>query len=181
MARTEQKLTYADLEQTPDDGRRYEIIDGCLFVTPAPWTKHQRVVLNIAVVLRAAEEAGYGQVYVAPVDVVFDWHNVVEPDVLFISRERLEQVTLKNIQGPPNLVIEVLSSGTRRRDLREKLQLYERFGVPHYWVVDTEEETVRCFAWQDGRYVEQATLRPGQRLSSPLFPGIEADVRALFS
>jgi len=174
------KLTYEDLQQMPEDGKRYEIIDGELQVSPSPRLRHQGTVLRFGVLLSRAEEAGHGRAFTAPADVVLDEHNVVEPDVIFVSTARLHLLTEANVQGAPDVVVEVLSPATSKRDLGVKLQLYARFGVPHYWVADTDERTVRRFELRAGQYVEQPVLQAGDVLTCSLFPGIQADVAWLF-
>ncbi len=175
------KFTYEDLRQMPDDGKRYEIVEGELVVTPAPRTRHQRIVGNLHLFFARAEQARCGEVFFAPTDVVLDDENVVEPDLLFISRERLGIVTEENVRGAPDLVVEVLSERTRERDLGAKLRLYARFGVRFYWVVDPEAGTVRTFELARGGYAEAAVLRAGETLSCALFAGVTLDVAAVFA
>jgi len=181
------KLTYQDLLRLPDDLLRHELIDGVHIVTPAPFTKHQRVVVNLGWLLRAyLEEHPLGQVYVAPVDVWFSDVNVVEPDLLYVSRERLErQLTSKNLKGPPDLVVEVLSPSTRRRDRGLKRQLYERYGVSEYWLIDPDAETVQVCRLEAGRLDPRIELRrepgaAGPLLATPLLPGLEIPLGKLF-
>lgn len=173
-------LTYDDLAQLPDDGKRYELLEGELIVSPAPSPRHQRVVLKVARFLGLAEDAGWGQVYVAPLDVVFSRFNVTEPDVLFISRERLGIIGEANVRGAPDLVVEVMSPSSRVRDLRTKLQTYARFGVKFYWVCDPNARTVQVYALTDEGYRAEPPLRAGQSLGCPLFPGITIDAGQLF-
>jgi Uma2 family endonuclease len=181
MAAVKPLLTYDDLAQLPDDGKRYELLEGELIVSPAPTPRHQRAVGLIVRFLGRAEDAGHGQVYVAPLYVVFDEDNVAEPDVLFIRTERLYIVGEADIRGAPDLVVEVLSASTRRRDLRPKLQIYARYRVPYYWIVDPDAETVQVYELGDEGYRAPITLRAGQQLGCPLFPGITIDVGRLFA
>lgn len=173
-------LTVADLDALPDDGKRYELLDGELAVSPAPVPTHQRTVGKTYIFLNRAEDAGYGLVYVAPVDVYFDEHSQAQPDVLFIRQERLQIVRKTRIEGAPDLVVEVLSPGTRSRDLRVKMQIYARFGVPFYWVLDPAPRTAQVYELAGGQYVARPLLRAGDTLSCPLFPGIATTVRELF-
>jgi Uma2 family endonuclease len=134
---------YADL---PDDGKRYEIIDGVLHVTPAPAPRHQRISRNLETLLiRALQDTGQGEVFDAPIDVVLDRHTVVQPDILFIRSERLGIIGEKNIEGPPDLVIEILSPSTRRTDVLLKGTTYARFGVASYWIVDPDLDRVELY------------------------------------
>ena len=173
------RLTYADLQELPDDGKRYELLEGELVVSPAPTPKHQKVTGRTYACLLRAEDGGYGEAYVAPVYVVFDDEEVTEPDVIFIRQERLDIVTVSEVRGAPDLVVEVLSPSTRRRDLRVKMQIYARFGVPFYWVADPDAGTVQPYEFTPQRYVAQPLLRAGDMLGCPLFPGITVDVAEL--
>jgi len=134
------KLTYDDFLLFPDDGMRHELIDGEHYVTPSPNTKHQRVSGNLYWLIRQYLEAHpIGEMFFAPFDVVLSRFDVVEPDLLYMSRKRAAQVlTAKNTQGAPELVIEIASSGTRKRDETVKRRLYERMEVSEYWVVDPD-------------------------------------------
>ena len=150
------QLTYEDYLLFPDDGKRHEIIDGDHYVTPAPKTKHQKVSINLTVALVSfVKQRGLGLVLAAPSDVILSDENVVQPDLLFVSTARASIVTEDNIRGAPDLVIEIVSETTRKRDEVTKRKLYERFGVQEYWVVDPELETVKIF-----RRTQQGYGRP---------------------
>ncbi len=168
------KLTYEDYALIPDDGRRHEILDGDHVMSPAPKTKHQRLVLRLALSLEAfVDEHGLGEVFVAPFDVLLSDHDIVQPDLVFVSDGRLGIVDEDNCKGAPDLVVEVLSSSTRRRDLIEKRRAYERFGVAEYWVVDPAIDAVQVFRpGADGRYerVAELSAEAGDTLTSPLAP-----------
>ena len=118
MAVIDPRYGYEDLLAMPDDGNRHELVEGDLLVSPVPNRRHQRIVWNLVRLFGRLEERGLGQGYVAPFDVVLDWHTVFEPDVLFIRTERLGIVTERNVSGAPDLVVEVLSESTRDVDLR---------------------------------------------------------------
>ena len=118
------KLTYADLELLPDDGLRHEIIDGEHYVTASPVTQHQRIVRRLLVALQAhLDTHPTGEVFCAPLDVVMSVQDVVVPDLIYVSQSRAQLLTAKNLQGAPDLVIEILSPSTRRRDERLKRDL----------------------------------------------------------
>ncbi|MGE4083154.1 MAG: Uma2 family endonuclease [Vicinamibacterales bacterium] len=178
------RFTYDDLVHFPDDGKRHELIDGEHVVTASPNTKHQSIVLALGSTLRAHVRAcGLGRVFVAPFDVVFSAFDVVEPDLLFVSTARQEGVlTAANVQGAPDLVVEVGSSSTRKRDETIKRRLYERFGVSEYWVIDPELDETKVYRLIDGRYtrVAELALERDEVLESPLFPGLMLPLREIF-
>lgn len=180
MALRHPTFVYEDLAQMPDDGKRYEIYEGELIVSPAPTTKHQRAQTQLGNYLYLAEDAGFGQVYYAPTEVYFARHNVAHPDLLFIRTERLNIITDSGVQGPPDLVVEILSPSTRQNDLGWKMTLYARYGVTSYRIVDTDARLIMPFTLGDNGYVEETPLRPGDTLSSPLFPGITMPVARIF-
>ena len=178
------KLTYEDYALIPQDGRRHEIIDGEEVMSPAPITKHQRVVLELALLLKQhVREHGLGEVFVAPFDVQLSDYDVVQPDVLFIADDRLRIVDEVNCKGAPDLVCEVLSESTRRTDLVRKRALYARFGVAEYWVLDPVIDQVQVFRPSGpGAYERAAELHAGtgDALSTPLLPGLALPVADLF-
>ena len=127
-------LTYADYAALPDDGRRFELIDGELFEMNAPTTRHQRIVVRLCLAFgEHVRREGVGEVFVAPCDVVLADTVTVQPDVVYLSEADVRKVTAPNIQGPPTLVAEVLSDP--RHDLVRKRELYARFGIAEYWIV----------------------------------------------
>lgn len=173
-------FTYTDLTQLPEDGKRYELLEGDLAVSPSPNQKHQRCVWRVVSLFQRMERAGYGQGYAAPFDVVFDEYNVTEPDVLFIRTERLTIVTDANVQGAPDLVVEVLSPSTRARDLGVKVHLYARFQVPEYWVVDPDEATMTIYRLTKGGYQVEGPFHGAEQVHTPLFPATFLTVAHLF-
>jgi Uma2 family endonuclease len=176
------QLTYADLREMPEDGWRYELLEGDMVGSPAPSIRHQRVVVRVTQVLLEAEKTGAGFVLTAPTDVVLDPDlNALEPDVLFIAKDRMGYLaTETHIQGAPDLVVEVLAPRTLQRDLGGKPRVYARHGVRFYWAVDPDAETVRVFELDGDSYRRPAVLRGGDRLSCPLFPGVTLPVADLF-
>lgn len=187
MATTFTRLTYADLVAMPEDGKRHELIDGEHFVTPAPATRHQLVLGHLYLDLAGYVEAnGLGQVFFAPLDVVLSDYDVVEPDLLFVSTERLERIGRAYVDAAPDLVVEVLSPGTRRIDATKKLRLYEKFGAAEYWMIDPEAEWVEVYRASSagGQGLHQAARLLRERgdgpLTSPLFPGFALQLDRLF-
>jgi len=175
------KFTYEDLEAIPPDRNRYEIIDGELIVTAAPIPLHQKILLKLAArLLDHAEKHQLGEVYVAPLDIVFSRSTVLEPDLLFISRDRLHIIGEKYLTGPPDLVVEVLSESTARLDRETKAKQYARYGVPEFWLIDPEGRTVEMFRLREGVYELAAALAYLDKLESPLFPGLTLPVSSLW-
>ncbi len=177
------KFTYEDYLLFPEDGRRHELIDGEHFMTPAPSTRHQRIVGKLFRFLADyAARTKAGEMFVAPTDVVLSGSDVVEPDLLFISTARASIITEKNIQGPPDFVIEILSGTSRKVDETIKRKLYERYGVLEYWIVDPELETVDIHRLADRKYVRAAelSLEAGHAIETPLLPGLTLKLFDIF-
>ena len=178
------KCTYDDFVQFPDDGKRHEIIDGEHYVTPSPNTKHQAVSANLLFSIHAyLRQHPIGHVFSAPFDVVLSNFDVVEPDLLYVSRERLTVLTKAHVRGAPDLVVEILSPGTRRTDERTKLNLYERFGVGEYWVVDPERDAVLVHRRDSEAFAKPIEFRASDdgELTRPHLPGWSAPLREAFA
>ena len=143
------QITWQDVQQLPDDGHRHEAIEGDLHVTPAPSIRHQRVSQRLEQeLLRLLEEPGHGIVIDAPVGVEFpSTGEGVQPDIVFVSSARTHIIADAAIRGAPDLVVEILSPTTERRDRGVKRKLYERQGVFEYWIVDLETETVEVWSF----------------------------------
>lgn len=178
------KLTYDDFVLFPDDGKRHELIDGEHYVTPAPVRKHQAIVMNLSGLLWSyLQQHPIGRVYGAPFDVILSKHDVVEPDLLYISNERAQQIeTSPWVKGAPNLIVEIGSPSTRRRDETIKRRLYERFGVEEYWIVDPEIDAIKVFRRVDERYerISELLLENDAALTTPLLPGLEMKLAKIF-
>ena len=177
------KLTYDDFLLFPDDGQRHELIDGEHYVTPSPNQIHQIIVGNLYYAIRGyLEEHPIGQAFLAPFDVVFSNFDVVEPDLLYISTARREILTKQNVQGAPDLVIEVGSPGTRKRDETIKRRLYERSDVSEYWIVDPDLEVVRIYRREGAGFDRPRELsrEAGDVLESALFPSFMLPLDAVF-
>ncbi len=180
--RTKKLLTYADYAAMPDDGKRYELIDGELAVCPAPTPTHQRLLWRLTEAFVPYLQANkLGEMLFAPLDVVLDPYQVLQPDLLFVSRERAHCFTEANLQGAPDFVVEILSPGTMRRDLGRKRQLYDQFGVGELWIVHQKQARVDVYRRRAaGTLVRAASLGPGDALGSDLFPGFTLDLGTLF-
>ena len=178
------KLTYEDFVLFPDDGKRHELIDGEHYVTPSPNTKHQAIAINLAgMIWSYLQQRPIGRVFGAPFDVVFSDFDVVEPDLLYLSSARAAAVlTPKHAKGAPDLVVEIGSKGTRKRDETIKRRLYERFGVSEYWVIDPEIDTIKVYRRPGGRYKRAAelSLEDGDVLTTPLLPGLDLPLAKIF-
>ena len=147
-------LTYSDYAALPDDGRRYELHHGELSVTPAPGTRHQGAIVNlIGLLLEHVRSRGLGKIFVAPTDCILSNVTVVQPDVLYIATDRLAIISERGIEGPPTLVVEVLSPSTAHLDRDRKMNLYAEHGVPYYWIVDPESRSVEAYTLTGAAYV----------------------------
>lgn len=145
--RTQSRWTYAEFARLPSEGgTRHEIIGGELFVTPAPGTRHQRVVTRLTTLLSGfVQEHGLGEVLTGPIDVLFAEGDYLEPDLLFVAAGREALLTDRGVEGPPDLVVEVVSPSTETRDRGIKLERYRHFGVGEYWIVDPDSWTVEVW------------------------------------
>ena len=168
------RMTYDELLQMPDDGKRYEIIAGELYVSPSPGWHHQRVLNRILFAIgRYLEDRGLPDtVFPAPLDVNLSDYDVVQPDIVYIRPERVPAVrgVRAPVEGAPDLAIEVLSKSTRAHDERRKLALYAAFGVPEYWIVDIDARLIRVLLLHGDAYREQR--HPDQAPQSVVLPGL---------
>lgn len=175
------RWTYADLDELPEaeNGDRYEIIDGELVVTPSAIPLHQLVDYRLTRWFGDHVERGrLGQIFFAPVDVRLGDQTLI-PDLLFIRRDRLHIVGAKAIEGAPDLVVEILSPSTKRRDRGRKAEIYAQFGVREYWIVDPQARSVTVFALRGDRY--EPLPQPGGVARSEVLAGLTIDVAALFA
>ena len=181
QAKAKVKLTVADYMKTPDDVR-YQLIDGELILAPSPTYRHQAVTFELAVALRQfVRQNSLGIVQMAPLDVILAEHEVFQPDVLFVSNDRREIITQANIQGAPDLVVEILSPSTRRNDRGHKLNVYSRYGVREYWIVDPDAWLVEVLAAGDSGLALAATFSLEDVLVSPLLPGLAVELEQVFA
>lgn len=180
MARAKIKFTYKDYLQLPED-KRYELIEGEFFMVPSPGYLHQAISKRV---FRALDDyvrsLGLGEVLYAPLDVILSEENVLQPDILFISKERLDIITDKNIQGAPDLVIEILSPATAERDRGLKQKLYARFGVQECWLVDPDRKVIEVISLREKGFESTGVYREEAILKSPLLKGISIKVREIF-
>jgi Uma2 family endonuclease len=175
-------LTYEDFCALPDDGLRYEVVDGLLFAEPSPRRAHQEAVGNLFAILHAHVRAhDLGKVYVAPFDVILDPKTTVEPDLVFVVKDRLDIVAERGVEAAPDLLVEVLSPGTARRDRVRKLNAYARHGVRHYWLVDPEAKTLEAFELVEGAYRLAAAVGGDDEFRPRVFPGLAISLPILFA
>ena len=174
------KLTYKDYINTPDD-KRYELIDGELILAPAPRRDHQTVEVRLGSRLHLfVDENELGVVYFAPRDVVFSDSDIVQPDLMFISNERMHIDTEAEVWGSPDLVVEILSPSTADRDRTVKQVLYARHGVNEYWLVDADARTIEVLLLRDQGFEPAATYAEGDTLVSRTLPGFSIPLSEIF-
>lgn len=178
---TRRRYTYDELvAEMLETNQPHELWDGELIMAPAPFFSHQKIALRFYRKLDdwvAARQLG--EVIASPIDMVLSPHRVVQPDVAFISKERL-QIIQRVIRGPADLVAEIVSLGGRNRDRIEKRDLYEQHGVKEYWIIDPESKTVDVLTLVAGRYELAMRRQSGETAASPLLPGFEIGVGSLF-
>jgi Uma2 family endonuclease len=174
------RFTYEDYLLLPED-RRYEILDGDLFMTPAPTPYHQVVSRNLGVLLlQHARRLGLGEVLFAPCDVVLSKTDILQPDVLFVAADRRSIIGEKYIEAAPDLVVEVLSPATADRDTDVKAKIYARSGVKELWIADPEAKTIAVLANSGEGFRQEGFFRRGDVLRSILFPGFTISLDEIF-
>ncbi len=174
--------TYRDYLNLPDDGHRYEIVDGVLFMAPSPGRWHQKAVLQIAQYLKNyIDLTSLGEVYIAPFDVELALDVVVQPDVVVILNANLEKITDSCIIGAPDLVIEVASPGTARHDRHKKLAAYERAGVTEYWIVDSAAHNIEVLVLQGSEYQTRGVFQGKSVLPSKVVPAFPMRAEQIFA
>jgi Uma2 family endonuclease len=178
------KLTYDDFLLFPDDGKRHELIDGEHYVTPSPNIRHQEISGRLYLLIGAwLQTHPVGKIFYAPLDVLFSRFDVVEPDLLYVSNERAESLLAgQHVTGAPDLVVEIASPGTRKRDETIKRRLYERSGVTEYWVVDPDLEAIRVYRRAGDRFARAVELssEAGDVLTTTLLGELEIPLSGVF-
>jgi Uma2 family endonuclease len=174
-------VSYADLQGAPEDGRRYELYDGEVFVVPAPIPLHQLIAHRFANLLQAYQGARGGLVFLSPIDIVFSDLDVLQPDVVFFRGGREKLIDLRApIRAVPDLVAEVLSPSTATTDRGRKMQMFARYGVLEYWLVDPESGIVEICWLVGGNYALAQTASGSDSACSTIFPEFSFSVSALF-
>jgi Uma2 family endonuclease len=175
------RVSFTDLQHTPDDGRRYELYDGEVRVVPAPIPLHQVVVDNIKRVLQAYSEAHGGLSFISPIDIVFSEYDVVQPDIVFFSQARRHLINLRvAIRHQPDLVVEVLSPSTSAHDRGRKMQMFARFGVPEYWIADPGLACLEAHRLEGGVYRLAQAASGDDTVRSPTLDTLAFPVRDAF-
>lgn len=174
--------TYDELQRLPDDGNRYEIIDGELYVTPSPRRSHQDVLGTLYYLMRDfLERHPVGKCTISPFDVILGPATVVVPDLVFVSTERLAISEERGMTAAPDLVVEVLSDSTWRRDFGVKFRLYESRGVREYWIIDPDERRVEIHVLESGALVKKLEASAGEIASPVVLPGLQVPLARLFA
>jgi Uma2 family endonuclease len=174
--------TYEDYAAIPDDGKRYEVVNGVLFMSPAPGKWHQKTVGRIFRYLAAhIEDTGIGEVYIAPFDVELASNIVVQPDVLVLLKPHLEKATDKRVIGAPDLVVEVASPSTAIYDRREKLDAYIQAGVAEYWIVESATHSVEVLTIEANTFSSRGIFEGKTVLSSKVIPDFSIHVEQFFT
>ena len=182
MKAVQPRLTYPEFRLMPDDGKRYELIDGEVFVNPSPSEKHQRVSARLHLSIGShVEKNKLGRVYYAPFDVVFSEKTALQPDLLFVCSARLGIIGPEYVVGAPDLVVEILSPHRPFYDRVTKFEQYASYGVAEYWVIDPVAESVEIYVLAGRSYELKGTFAGEETLKTPLLPGWELPVSNLFS
>lgn len=185
-ARSAVRLTYDDFLLFPEDGKRHELIDGVHYVTASPNLGHQELLgrLHLAIGNFLVGRRHLGRVFLSPLDVVLSYYDVVEPDLLFVAGDQQDILTEANVQGPPALVVEILSPSTRRRDEGNKRKLFDEKGIREYWIVDPKGFRLTVFRRNDaGQFPRLMELHSGRasQLETPPLPGFALSIDDLFA
>ena len=177
---TTRRLTYQDYASLDGD-ERYELLDGELVLVASPNRDHQTVVMELGFQMHAfVKENDLGWVYSAPFDVLFTDTDVVQPDLMFVSREREHILTPANVQGAPDLIVEVLSPSSSTRDWRAKRELYATHGVPEYWIIDPTNRIVSVMLLQDGVLQIEQTRTEDDTATSTILDGFNVSLDSIF-
>lgn len=181
MVANARPATIEDLDRIPDDGNRYELLNGVISMADAPTYRHQLTVRAVFLLINTwVEEFDLGETLFAPLDVVLDDQNSLQPDILYIDEQHLTIVRGAKVYGAPQLIVEVISPGSRSRDSVEKPMRYALAGSTEYWLVDPELETIAVFALVGNVYVERAAGDDGI-IESTVLPGLTFSAETIFA
>ena len=174
--------TYEDYAALPEDGNRYEVIDGILYLMPGPTSVHQAVLSWFVYYLMShVQVPGLGRVFAAPLDVLLPQAQPVQPDIVVVLNHKLHLISERGIEGPPDLVVEIASPGTRTHDRSTKLSVYARSGVPEYWLAEPTDQTIELLVLEDGVYRSLGVFTGAALLPSRILPGLLVRVEQFFA
>jgi|TARA_B100002003_G_C13956447_1_gene463485 Uma2 family endonuclease len=175
------RVSYSDLERAPEDGRRYELYDGAMFVVPSPLVMHQRATRELLLALNDYSGAHGGEVLISPIDIVFTEYDVLQPDLVFFHQARVSLIAPdRPIRVPPDLAVEVLSPSTAATDRGKKMQVFARFGVQEYWIVDPKAQTMEVYKLESDAFILRQLAGVTDVLGSPTLEGFECRVARIF-
>ncbi len=170
-----------DIWDCPDDGRRWEVIEGELHVTAAPDLDHQRPCMTLsAYIWPYLKQHDLGSIFASPVGLILDGENGLQPDMVYVARPRAAILTQRGIRGTPDMVVEVLSPGTQDKDRGVKMRRYATSGVAHYWIVVPATRTLEAYVLEEGAYRQTGTCTVGETFRPDLFPGLEIPIADLW-
>ena len=173
------QLTYDDFAALPDDGKHYELLAGVLYVNPSPGLPHQHTTKMAFLQIREYFEGnGLGEVFFAPFDVILSEHDVAEPDILVVAAT--SQFSQRGVEGPPALVVEVISPSSRKYDRVTKAARYLALGVEHYWIIDPKAKHVLCQRAERGEWVVVAEGRDSDTVCDPAWPDLVITLKDLW-
>ncbi|RKX73627.1 MAG: Uma2 family endonuclease [Spirochaetes bacterium] len=178
-AKSETPKTYADYAKLPE-GAPYQLIGGMFVKSPSPTVNHQRIIKRIAQTLIPLEEKGLGELFHAPIDVYLSDTETYQPDIIFITVERLFIIGEKKIEGAPDMVIEVLSPRTAYYDLGHKMKTYQKSGVREYWVVDPMEKSIELYENAGKVFHLSSKAEKRGEVQSMLFPSLHVCAESIF-
>ncbi len=181
MVRSNVKFTYEDYKNLPeDDPNRYELLEGELVVVPSPGESHQSISGNLFFLLyQFVKNNDLGKLYAAPFDVLLG-DNVVQPDTMFISKDRIGIVTKENVRGAPDIVVEILSPATSAKDRGIKRRIYARYGVAELWTVDPDKQTIEVAKLGKTGFETTGVYKKGETLVSSTLPGLKLKLDEVF-
>lgn len=177
IPQTGTRMTATEYYELPETNKPVQLLNGVIIVSPPPIPAHQRVIVRLGFSLHTL--IPNGEIFVSPIGLYLDEDNVPEPDIVWVAADSPCKVTEKRLEGPPDLIIEVLSPSTARYDRVQKFALYERYGVREYWLADHEAEYVEVFVLQAGRFTRQGAYGPEDTFHSPVL-GKAIDLSRIF-
>ena len=170
-----------DIWDAPDDGKRYEVIDGALYMSTAPDLDHQRPCLALgALIWQFVRQHNLGEIFTSPVGLILDEENGLQPDLVYVSKARAAILTRRGIRGTPDLVVEVLSPSTEAQDRGIKMRRFAAAGVPHYWIIAPETRSLEAYRLGEHDYEHTGTYGPRDIFRPDLFPGLEIPMADLW-